>query len=90
MVLALEVGAVGHRKPHAEADTGRSFDEAAHGTGVASQIFSCAAARAFAASLLELRGGHGVDTLPDHVEHHQKKVCVANHLPIKAGRKGIF
>ena len=37
-------------------------------------ILSCAAARAFAASLLEFRGGHGVDGLtpPDHeVERYQ-------------------
>ena len=43
-------------------------------------ILSCAAARAFAASLLDLRGGHGVDghTLPDHEverDQHHAGLC---------------
>ena len=58
-----DIRAVARRGPH---QVGAASDAAARGTGVASSLVL--------ASLLELRGGHGVDghTHPDHeVERDQ-------------------
>ena len=73
VVLALEVGAKCRKKPRRSCNRspsphqiGAASDAVAHGTNVAFRWFSsCAAARAFTASLLELRN-HVVERDPHH------------------------